>query len=163
MCHFVTLKHPGQLLRQLKLSSTVGQPLTTPSCDNRPMMNSQPPLGADERLALVHPWTCENPAKVGPKKRPRQQEAYQTEACIVVKTTGDDLVEKAVPIRYPITLQHALRVKSAEHWIEHGQPDEALRELEKLPRKAWKHPWATRVRVAAVDALRELNGQAHTE
>ena len=57
----------------------------------------------------------------------------------------------------------ALRVKSAEYWLEHGQPDEALRGLEKLPRKAWDHPWAVSVRVAAVQALREVNGQAHAE
>ena len=115
--------------------------------------------GAAPRTS-VHPWTSEKPAKAGAK---RQREAHRTGAWILVKTDGEDLVGKLVPLRHPLALRHALRVKSAEYWLEHGQADEALRALEKLPRKAWNHPWAVRVRVAAVEALREMIGQAHAE
>lgn len=115
--------------------------------------------GAAPRTS-AHPWTSEKPAKAGAK---RHEEGRRTAAWILVKTDGVDLAGKLVPIRHPMTLGQALRVKSAEYWLEHGQPDEALRELEKLSRKAWDHPWAVRVRVAAVEALREMSGQAHAE
>ena len=82
---------------------------------------------------------------------------------ILVKTAGESMAGKLVPLRHPLTLRQALRVKRAEYWLEHGQPDEALRGLEKLPRKAWEHPWAVRVRDAAVKALREMSGQARAE
>lgn len=62
-----------------------------------------------------------------------------------------------------LPLQDALRVKSAEFWLKLGETDEALRELEQLPSKTWNHPWALRVHLAAVNAARELNGQAHAE
>jgi len=113
-----------------------------------------------EGAAPPHLRTSERPTKAGLK---RQREPHRTEAWIWVGTAGESLAGKLVPLRHPITLRQALRVKSAEYWLEHGQPDEALRGLEKLPRKAWDHPWAVRVRVAAVEALREMNGQAHAE
>lgn len=98
-----------------------------------------------------------------PTSKKSKQHDDPNQACVVVKTSADDLVGKLVPIRYPMTLHHALRVMSAEHWLNHGQPDEALRELERLSAKAMNHPWALRVHQAAVDALRELSGQAHAE
>jgi hypothetical protein len=44
----------------------------------------------------------------------------------------------------------ALRIQSAHYWLELGQPDEALRELEALPSRAWLHPLTVRVRLAAL-------------
>jgi hypothetical protein len=115
--------------------------------------------GAAPRTS-VHPRTSENPANAGTK---RHLQARRTAAWLLVKTDGEALAGKLVPLRRPITLRQALRVKSAEYWMEHGQPNEALRGLEKLPQKAWNHPWVARVRVAAVKALREMSGQAHAE
>lgn len=79
-------------------------------------------------------------------------------------TAGVKIVEPPLTEGAPgLPLCHALRVKSAEYWIEHGLPDEALRELERLPSKARNHPWALRVHSAAVNALLEMNGEAHVE
>lgn len=52
-----------------------------------------------------------------------------------------------------IALRDAIRVKSAEYWLTLGQPVQALLELEQLPRRARKHPWATKV---LLSVFREL-------
>jgi len=39
----------------------------------------------------------------------------------------------------------ALRLMSAELWLRLGEPVEALMELEKLTKRAAKHPWRERV------------------
>jgi hypothetical protein len=57
-----------------------------------------------------------------------------------------------------LSLSHQIRVKSAEYWLRLGEADEAVRELEALPSKSWNHPWAVRVRVAALEVLRERTG-----
>jgi len=62
------------------------------------------------------------------------------------------------PINDRLPLSHALRVRSAEYWLMLGGPDEALRELEVLPRSAWNHPAAVKVRVAALEVLDERTG-----
>ena len=54
-----------------------------------------------------------------------------------------------------LPLSHALRVKSAEYWLTLGEADEAVRELEALPKRAWNHPSAVKARVAAIGALWE--------
>ena len=54
----------------------------------------------------------------------------------------------SVPSHLP--LSHSVRIKSAEYWLVLGEADEAVRELEALPSSTWNHPWAVRVRVAAV-------------
>jgi hypothetical protein len=53
----------------------------------------------------------------------------------------------------PLGLAYALRVRSAEGWLALGEADEALRELEALPRVAWRHPSAVKVRVTALGML----------
>ncbi len=55
------------------------------------------------------------------------------------------------PGRLP--LSHALRVKSAEFWLMLGEADQALRELEALPKSAWNQPLAVKARVAALEVL----------
>ena len=50
----------------------------------------------------------------------------------------------------PLTLDHALRIRSARHWLQLGEPDEPLRELEALPSGAWQHPLAVQLREAAL-------------
>jgi len=56
-----------------------------------------------------------------------------------------------------LSIPHAVRIQSAKSWLELGQADEALRELEALPMKAWNHSLAVQARVAAIGALNERN------
>jgi len=56
--------------------------------------------------------------------------------------------ESRLPIR------DALHVKSAELWLEMGQPVQALVELEKLRKAARKHPWAAQVFRCVASAIR---------
>ncbi len=58
-----------------------------------------------------------------------------------------------------LSLSHSLRIKSAEFWLILGEADEALRELEALPGRAWNHPSAKKVCVAALRVLDERTGQ----
>jgi len=53
----------------------------------------------------------------------------------------------------PISLSHALRIKSAEYWLKLGEADQALRELEHLPKSGWNHPYAVKNRIAALGVL----------
>jgi hypothetical protein len=52
-----------------------------------------------------------------------------------------------------LPLADAIRIRSAELWLEVGQPKEALRELQRLSPAAWRHPWAARVLQVASHAL----------
>lgn len=54
-----------------------------------------------------------------------------------------------------IALVDALHVQSAELWLRLGEPLQALRELERLSRRARRHPWAEAVFMAAFGTLRE--------
>ena len=49
-----------------------------------------------------------------------------------------------------IPFRDALRVKSAELWLQLGQPTEALKELHAVSARARQHPWATRVLLHAL-------------
>ena len=62
---------------------------------------------------------------------------------------------KQAPPTLPIN--DATKIKAAEYWLKLGEADEALRELEKLP-KTWNHPSAVKVRVAALDVLGARSG-----
>ncbi len=62
--------------------------------------------------------------------------------------------------RTRIALKDALRVKSAELWLRLGQPLQALLELEQLPRRARRHPWATEVFISAFETARVYYAQA---
>ena len=44
-----------------------------------------------------------------------------------------------------LAMKDALRVKSAEMWLRLGEPFQAFQELQRLTRRAWKHPWTERV------------------
>jgi len=44
-----------------------------------------------------------------------------------------------------LRLKDAVRVKSAELWLRMGEPIQATKELRKLTRRAWDHPWTQRV------------------
>ena len=44
-----------------------------------------------------------------------------------------------------LLLKDAVRVKSAELWLRMGEPLQATRELRKLTRQAWNHPWTQSV------------------
>jgi hypothetical protein len=59
-----------------------------------------------------------------------------------------------------LTLNQAIHVKSAEFWLKLGEPAQALMEMERLPEQAQKHPWALRIHMAVVRAVREMNEAA---
>ena len=44
-----------------------------------------------------------------------------------------------------ISLKDALHIKAAEFWLLLGQPMEAVAELQKLKRQAWKAAWTISV------------------
>ncbi len=75
-----------------------------------------------------------------------------------ILAAGDDPVRKSLrpaPVTTPVAepplpLRHALPVQAARYWLELGEPDEALRELETLPSQGWQHPQAVKVRIAAL-------------
>ena len=52
-----------------------------------------------------------------------------------------------------LRLREALPVRSAEYWLQLGQSDLALKELETLPETVRQHPWPLRVQLAARHAL----------
>ena len=53
-----------------------------------------------------------------------------------------------------LPIQDSLQIKAAEYWLELGEPDQALRELEALPARTWTCGWALRARIAALGVLR---------
>jgi len=53
-----------------------------------------------------------------------------------------------------LTLEQALRVKSAEFWIKLGQPDQAIREIKSLPESLQEHAAVLKAHLAAVRAAR---------
>ncbi len=55
-----------------------------------------------------------------------------------------------------IKFRDALCIKSAEFWLELGQPGQALLELQRLSGDAKAHPWAFSVFVCALKAARAL-------
>ena len=48
-----------------------------------------------------------------------------------------------------LLLRDALPVRSAEYWLQLGEPDLAMKELQTLPENVLQHTWPLRVRVAA--------------
>jgi hypothetical protein len=54
-----------------------------------------------------------------------------------------------------LPINDSLQIKAAEFWLKLGEADQALKELEALPKGTWKHGWAIKTRVAAIGALRE--------
>lgn len=52
-----------------------------------------------------------------------------------------------------LELGDAIRIRTAEMWLEVGEPTEALVELQKLTRRAWRHPWAEKVLESANQAM----------
>ena len=62
-----------------------------------------------------------------------------------------------------LSVKEAIQIKAAEHWLNLGEADPALRELEALPSRSWKCSWALKTRIAALGALRgrdEMTAQA---
>ena len=60
----------------------------------------------------------------------------------------------------PLNLQEApplktsLLIKAAEYWLQLGEADQALRELDALPSRFWASGWAMKTRIAAMGVLR---------
>ena len=62
-----------------------------------------------------------------------------------------------------LPINDAIQIKAAEYWLKSGEADQALRELEALPSRAWKCDWALKTWIAAIGVLRggdEMMGQA---
>ena len=45
------------------------------------------------------------------------------------------------------------RVRTAEMWLGLGKPKQALSELQRLTKRAWKHPWSEQVLWRAATSL----------
>ena len=68
-------------------------------------------------------------------------------------------LELARPTASGLPLREAMAVRSAELWLQLGQPDSALAELQDLPPAAQGHPWTRRVSFdAAVAQLHQSSG-----
>ena len=59
----------------------------------------------------------------------------------------DQLTDTGLPLR------DAIPVRSAEYWLQMGEPDLALKELQTLPESAQRHTWPLRVRLNALNAV----------
>ena len=151
-----------------------GQPLTHPICDNLSMKKRHHArmkagtgiLGACRRLLRLairqveedgSSWYCQD-------ELPLELPQFSWVPCSSPRfgpgvSAGDVLGSD----RANLPLEDAVLVGSAEFWLKLGQADEALRELERLPSGTSNHPWALKVRLAAVHALGDLSGQAHAE
>lgn len=57
----------------------------------------------------------------------------------------DQLTDTGLPLR------DAIPVRSAEYWLQMGEPDLALKELQTLPESAQRHTWPLRVRLNALN------------
>lgn len=51
-----------------------------------------------------------------------------------------------------LRLRDALPVRSAEYWLQLGEPDLALKELATLPESTRRHAWPSRVQLNAIHA-----------
>jgi hypothetical protein len=97
------------------------------------MLDIQIRAATDQAICI--PIKCNGPAAVPDNLSPHHQ----------TRRTGQ------------LSVPHAMRVASANYWLKLGEADEALRELEALPGRAWDDLAAVDVRV---DAVRILDGRA---
>ena len=69
---------------------------------------------------------------------------------------GVDQSGKAKPLNLqePPPLKNSLHIKAAEYWLQLGEADQALRELDALPSRFWASGWAMKTRIAAMGVLR---------
>lgn len=56
------------------------------------------------------------------------------------------------PTEFGLPLREAIPVRSAEYWLQLGEPDLALKELQTLPESARQHAWPLRVSLNAMQA-----------
>ena len=63
-------------------------------------------------------------------------------------------ISQPKPDRHGLALRDALLVKEAEHWLQLGEPAQALDHLKALPASAEKNRWTMKVYVAAVHAAK---------
>jgi len=56
-----------------------------------------------------------------------------------------------------LPLREALPVRTAEFWLQLGQPHLALKQLETLPETARHHPWPLRVHLATLHATNPIS------
>lgn len=61
---------------------------------------------------------------------------------------------KARPPQELLAISEAIQIKAAEYWLNLGEADQALRELEVLPSRTWGCGWALKTRIAAIGMLK---------
>jgi hypothetical protein len=97
------------------------------------------------------------------------EETVPAESKLVVVLQKVDEAISNIPVRVTLkatvapkqlSLSHGIRIKSVEYWLKLGEPDQALRELEALPSRAWNHPIAVKARIAALSAIKEMCSEA---
>ena len=81
------------------------------------------------------------------RSRPKRTRCRIRQTCRAQTTTCE-----AETYQGQLRLKDALRVKSAEYWLKLGQPDQALLELQALPKSVQSLSWVLKVHVAAVHA-----------
>lgn len=81
-----------------------------------------------------------------------QKISYQPRLGLTVPAAAPAInLQQVTPER--LRLRDAVRLKSAELWLQLGQPELASRELESLPASADVHPWAMRIQMLVWSAL----------
>ena len=68
---------------------------------------------------------------------------------------GVDQSGKAKPLQEPPPLKNSLHIKAAEYWLQLGEADQALGELDALPSRFWACGWAMKTRIAAMGVLKK--------
>jgi len=52
-----------------------------------------------------------------------------------------------------LSIKDAKCVKTAEEWLRLGKPSQALMELQRLTKRAWKNPWTENIIWRAAQAM----------
>ena len=79
---------------------------------------------------------------------------YVARHCAAIHAPPEQLpLDLNHPTASGLPLREAISVRSAEYWLQLGQPDQALRELQTLSETASQHDWPQRVRQQAAIAF----------
>jgi hypothetical protein len=82
-----------------------------------------------------------------------QKLSYQPRLGLTVPPTATPELDLQQVTPDRLRLRDAIRLKSAELWLQLGQPELASGELESLPASADTHPWAMRLQMLVWSAL----------
>jgi hypothetical protein len=68
---------------------------------------------------------------------------------IQIQVPDKQFTHHQAPQRPNLPINDALQIQAAELWLELGEADLALKELEKPPTRIWRCRWALKTRIAA--------------